>query len=301
MTIVKDQLKIEEYIRALEAYGFDMKPVWRDLSTRIEGYETGVPGEEDKQFLVPETAPSLSLHFVRPTVEFSVDEKDGKVMRTSSQKDEVEPGVLACHTMWQGYHYTLSPGQRRWFREFTGLTPAQTVTIEAVEVWPGTRHPRAFKVVSDQHTDPRNRKHVLKEWYVREPGKFFLTSAQFDAEEKLGKTLQLKIGKVNVWRQVHKWALEDCGGPSLKWSDRLEIADLTEDTIRFEEKYTIGEDTIVEVDRKQFLGFVADYENGTRVREKSESVRTVGGKRKSAEPAKSLDELMAELSSGLIP
>ena len=92
------------------------------------------------------------------------------------------PQALRDGSMWAGYHYTLTPGQRRWFREVAGMTPARTVTIAWVERFVGTQHPRSFKIVSDEHVDPRRRSHVLVEFVVKDAGEFFETATGFDKE-----------------------------------------------------------------------------------------------------------------------
>ena len=66
-----------------------------------------------------------------------------------------------------------------------------TVTLEWVQVWKGTQHPRSFKMVSDQHVDPRLRRHMLTALVVRDAGRFFAESAEIDRqkeEEREGDT-----------------------------------------------------------------------------------------------------------------
>ena len=125
--------------------------------------------------------------------------------KTADHLGEGRKSILSAHQLWMGLSYELSPGQRKWFREFAGMTPSQTVTVGWVEVWEGTNHPRSFKIVSDQHVDPRNRSHVLVEFVVSEAGEFFRKSTAFDQElreeKKTGEAAvkivkEVKQGKV---------------------------------------------------------------------------------------------------------
>lgn len=156
---VKQREQVSQHLRALEALGVDVKDQWRQLSAKVEEYERGVPGEYDLRYKVPTEIPTILEHF------------DGK-----------KPVTLAPHIMWPGYSYSLTPGQRRWFREFVGMTPSATVTVSWVETWPGTRHPRSFKIVSDVHVDPRHRAHVVNECVIRPAGGFFAKAQEFDDE-----------------------------------------------------------------------------------------------------------------------
>ncbi len=265
-----DRVKAETALTALSTLDFACaKDGWRELTKRLEDYERGTATVEDLQFVVPSVAPVIASHF------------DGK-----------HPVVLEASNMWTGYHYTLSPGQRRWFRDFTGLTPTFTITVQYVECWPGTQHPRSFKVVSDVHVDERHRKHVLTEGIVRDVGKFFLKAKELDEEERIAKVLNFVPGKVNVWRGAHTRAVKEL-------TERKPIGD-AEDMIIV----SVDGDTVVMKDfcenkfvfsKDEFQGIVTDIDNGVR------SAKQTSPSRSSSAPSLSLDELMAQLKSGQVP
>lgn len=267
-----DRVKAEAALTVLQNLSFDCaKDGWRELTAKVEAYERGTPTASDLRFVVPSIAPLTAEHF------------QGR-----------NPVALEPSNMWAGYHYTLSPGQRRWFRDFTGLTPAWTVTILWLEVWPGTQHPRSFKVVSDVHVDPKHRKHVLTEWVVRGVGDFFLKSAEYDEEERIAKVLRFVPGKVNIWRGVHTRAVKELtdrkpiGDP-----DDMVILSVEEDVCTM--KDFVGNVFTFSVD--EFRGIVADIESGVRAADK-----TGGGREgKASTPQLSLDELMKQLEAGQVP
>jgi len=257
-----DDEEVVKHLRALEAQGFEVKDLWREHARRIAAYELGTPGELDARYSVPVEAPPLTEHFV-----------DG------------EPRELVAHALWVGYHYTLTPGQRRWFREFAGMTPAGTATVTALDTWPGTQHPRSFRVRVDKHVDPRLRGRTVTEARVTNVPAFFIKCAEFDAEEAKVKTLSLVEGPVKVWRAVHRWAVEDLCG--VKLHGGVGIADLTESSITF----TDESGRMAKVDRKEWLGTVADYQ---RLYEKGQRTRPVPDVK--ADPLyKSLAQLFAGL------
>ncbi len=266
-----DRVKAETALTALSSLDFACaKDGWRELTKRIEDYERGVPTDEDKQFVVPLVAPMITSHF------------DGK-----------NPVVLEASNMWGGYHYTLSPGQRRWFREFTGLTPTFTVTISRVEVWPGTQHPRAFKVVSDLHVPENQRRHVLTEYMVYNVGRFFLKAKELDEEERIAKVLNFIPGRVNVWRGAHTRAVKEL-------TDRKPIGDPEDMIIESVEGDVVTMKDYCEnkfvFSKDEFQGIVADIDNGTR-----SAKQTSPGSSSKSQPQLSLDELMAQLAAGQVP
>lgn len=168
----------EFHLKGLERLGYEVKNLWQELAVRREREESGEgPGDLARRYTVPTECPPTEEHLV-----------GGK------------PQVLRPAVMWPGHHYTLTPGQRQWLREFAGLTPTETVTVAWVGVWKGTQHPKEFKIVSDLHVDPRNRRHALTELVIRDAGRFFFESAELDREKEESK---VKEGKEKV-RKVEK-------------------------------------------------------------------------------------------------
>lgn len=263
--------RAETHLRGLESLGFDVKGAWRELTTRVDAYELGTPGDLDLRYTCPATIPSINGHFV-----------PGSGLR---------PTELSAHVLWTGYHYTLTPGQRKWFREFTGMTPAQTVTVAWLELWPGTLHPRAFKLVSDLHVDPRHRKHVITEWVVREPGSFFTTSTAFDNEVPAEKTLSLHVGDCKNWSSVHKWAVEDLAGVKLKGDVGISFVDNT--SIHF----TDESGRLAKVDRDEFLATVADYDRLHKDKPARKVKVASGGGMSEPLHFKSMEDMLADLEA----
>lgn len=224
--------KISNALRTLESEGFNVKPLWKELASRVEADEKAEPSPEDLKYKVPTEAPNIESHF------------DGK-----------NPVELEAHVMWPGYHYTLSPGQRRWFREFTALTPSRTVTIGWVQTWKDTQHPRAFKVISDVHLDGQKRKHLLHEFVVRDAGKFFTTAAEFDAEDAQPKVAELTrhnvaLGYYYTLTNPQKWGLEDLA--ECKVGNKVQVVHLGE-KITFEAQEGKFKGTRATVDKDEFF------------------------------------------------
>jgi hypothetical protein len=160
-------MEIEEALRFLEGKGFAVKPLWTFHEGREAARDRGALSDEDRAFVCPSTPPRIADHTL------------GGLL----------PVTLRAENAWPGYHYTLTPGQRRWFREVMGLTPSETVTIDWVEKFPGTMHPARIKITSDQHFTP-DRRHLLVTATVK-AARFFRESAQLDmqiAEEKAKST-----------------------------------------------------------------------------------------------------------------
>lgn len=273
----KDRITAERALTDLQNMGFSCaKGGWRELTQRIEEWERGAPSEEDLRLTVPLLPPGIASHF------------EGK-----------NPEVLSAATLWKGYHYTLTAGMRRWFREHTALTPSRTVTVAWVETWPGTSHPRSFKVVSDVHVDPKNRKHTLIEWVVKDVGRFFQTCTQYDEEERVSRIVNLNVlGPVNVWRGVHTRAVKILTG-------RKVIGDAEDVSIVETEPYVKIKDAVgntFEFDKEEFQSVVTDLE--LKVDRNGEAGGDKGGtvSFKSDKPvAKSVDELMEMLARGEVP
>lgn len=152
---------VEQALATLRRVGLDPSAVVQQWRQRLDEQENRMMPPKDAKYTIPTEAPRVTDHFV---------EGNGR------------PAALAPHIMWAGYHYTLTPGQRRWFREVAGMTPAETVTVAWVEVWPRTQHPHSFKIVSDRHLDNRLRRRVINEWVIRSAEEFFTLATAFDLE-----------------------------------------------------------------------------------------------------------------------
>lgn len=271
----KDQKVVEQYLRSLDAYGFDTKPLWRELASRVESYEAGTPGMEDVKYTCPLVPPSITEHL-----------EGGK------------PQVLHPAVMWQGYHYMLSPGQRQYFREVLGMTPAQTVTIAWVELWKGTQHPRSFKVVSDEHVDPRLRRHTLTEVVIRNAGEFFTKAYEFEAEtakpdkRELNK-MTLSLGFTYDLETYQKWVIEDLGDVKLP-SRVVQVIHIGE-VIKFkcETKTTVECSVNAQEMWDSFATYEKLYANG-KAKKKSE-----GEKKSSSVAYSSLDDMFTKLAEEL--
>jgi len=158
--------RIETALRYLESHGLPVGPLWAEHDARIRAFDTAEATDLDKKYELPVDQPTIPEHFL-----------DGK------------PQVLDANHAWPGYSYSLTPGQRAWLRDNYGLTPTATVTITGIARWPGTRHPQMISLRSDIHVDPRQRKHVLVEAVIREPGRFFTESAAHDAKLEAARTV----------------------------------------------------------------------------------------------------------------
>lgn len=174
------------HLTALQRLGYDVRGLFAVVTQREEeAEEGGVPDDLARRYTVPTSAPATQDHLG----------EGGK------------PQALRPEVMWAGHHYTLTPGQRQWLRDFAGMTPTETVTIAWVAVWKGTQHPKGFKLVSDLHVDPRLRRHVLTELVVRDAGRFFWEAGELDrAREEVKAEAEEKSGK---GRKVTKVSDED--------------------------------------------------------------------------------------------
>lgn len=245
---------IEAALRVLDSHAFDTKALWRELSTRIAVHERGTPGEADLKYTCPTVAPDITTHFV-----------DG------------EPQVLDAGCMWGGYSYSLTPGQRSVLRDTYGMTPTQTVTVEWVELWPGTQHPRTMKLKSDIHIDPRNRKHVLTSCVIRDVAAFFTTALRLDNAEDASKTKRnlvdetLTLDKVYALASEDVWAIEDLTG--VRVSKTVELTNLSADRFVV---VCMKTGNVAKVPRKEFFTTVAEYERlyaDTKVKRASKAQR----------------------------
>ena len=269
-SIEQNRQKIESALRLLEGSGFDVKQLWRDLTTRTSEYERGEPSEDDRRYKLPLIPPKTEDHF-----------------------DGSEPQVLSPSVLWVGFSYTLTPGQRAWLRETCSLTPTRTVTIGWVETWPNTQHPRAMLVRSDIHIDPKYRKHILVDVVVREVGKFFRESAERDAENERERHFgitesSLQLGHLFDLESEEKWAIEDITG--VRVSARVEVTGVSSDRFVVTCMKT---GNVAKVPRKEFFETAREYE-----RLYSE---TKGKKGRRSQPVpQELMELVKQLEEGTL-
>lgn len=231
------QQQSESALRALESLGFDVKPLWRELSDRIARAESGTPDADDLRYTIRGIPPTTEEHFV-----------DGK------------PQVLDPYVLWSGFSYTLTPGQRSLLRDTYGMTPTQTVTVASVETWPGTLHPRTMKLVSDLHVDPRHRTKVLTSCIIRNVGEFFRkaeeTDAATEAEKVFGVTEgTLELGRLFTLTSHEKWAIDDL--TSVKIGTRVEITGVGSETFIV---LDLKSGAQAKVPRKEFFETVAEYD-----------------------------------------
>jgi hypothetical protein len=262
---VQQQQATEASLRQLEAQGFDVKHLWRDLSERIAAHEGGKPTVDDIRYTLPFVAPVIATHF------------------EGAAPQELHPSAL-----WKGYSYSLSPAQRAILRETYGLTPTKTVTLEWVELWPATQHPRSMCIRSDMHVDPRNRKHVLCRAVIREVGTFFRTAAELDAQDKDKSTAALTESALTVGRNitlesVDRWAIEDLTG--VKVGNKVSITFV--DAERFHVECPKNRNT-AKVSRSEFFKTVAEY--ATLYKDEPRARKSSVG------PTPSLDALIASLN-----
>lgn len=245
---------IEAALRVLEGHGFDVKSLWRELATRVSTWERGTPSEDDVRYTLPSVQPDLLNHLV-----------DGA-------KQTLSPSV-----MWNGYSYTLTPGQRSILRDTYGLTPTQTVTVAWVEAWPGTQHPRVMKLTSDLHVDPRNRRHVLVSAVINDVGTFFKNAMELDEAERSERRFglsesSLELGRIFTLTSEERWAVEDLTG--VKIASRVEITNVST------ERFTVlcqKTGNQAKVERGAYFSTVAEYERlheGTKPRRKTTTERS---------------------------
>lgn len=265
MTVESHRSASEAALRHLEAQDFDVKALWRDLSERVDSHERGTPSEDDVRYVIPSTQPALASHF-----------------------DGAEPVELQPSALWKGYSYTLTPAQRGILRETYGLTPTKTVTLDWIETWPGTQHPRAMCLRSDVHIDPRNRRHVLSRCVIREVGTFFRTAAERDAEQHISTAASvvdsaLTVGRVLTLESVDRWAIEDLTG--VKVSTKVEVTLVSPDLFVVE---CLKNGNTAKVPRAEFFATVAEY---AALYKDDAAPRA-----RSAQPTPSLDALIASLN-----
>lgn len=255
----------------LEAQGFDVKSLWRDLADRIARQEVGTPGEDDARYELPNECPRTESHL-----------KGGNE-------------VLDAARLWQGLSYELSPGMRGLLRDKYGLTPTQTVTCVWVEPWPGTRYPRRMLLRSDVHVDPRARRHVLTEVVVDGVGTFFRLAKERD-EAEVAKKMQsqlvdeaLTVGRIVKLESEDRWAVEDLSG--VKVGGKVEVVAVSEERftvvcMRSGNKATVARDEFHKTAEEYFRLHASDAKHGGR------------GAGRAVDVSPALDELIAKLGLG---
>lgn len=143
--------------QGLAALGYDVSSLTTQIRARRVAHEVGVPTEADLKWKCTTVAPTMEQHF-----------KNGS------------PELLAPQTMWPGFAYSLTLGQRRWFGMFTGMSVGRTITVQWIEKWPGTQSPRSFKVTANMHVPNDRKAQTQTEWVVRDVNAFFEQSAVWD-------------------------------------------------------------------------------------------------------------------------
>lgn len=144
----------ETLIKLLEGQGYNVNSLREQMAVRAEEL-SATADEYDLMYICPSDRPLISEHVWK------------------GEKQVLSPG-----NAYQGYSYTLSPGQRQWLKDMFNLTPTATVTLSEVALWEGN-HPRRIILASDEHVDVR-RRHVLSRVVISNPGKFFYDSHKLD-------------------------------------------------------------------------------------------------------------------------
>jgi hypothetical protein len=147
------ELTVNEAIDFLEGAGFRVGVLREQLAEREK--TAALPTQEELSLTLPTTIPNLTEH--------------------------MELRTLDPSRMWDGFAYTLTPGQRKWLRDHFDMTPTETVVVSQLDRWTGTQSLRAFRLESQLHVDPRMRKHVLTAVWIRNARKFFSESRENDA------------------------------------------------------------------------------------------------------------------------
>lgn len=257
--------KQSQALRTLEAAGFDVKQLWRELTERESTKDRGEPSEDDKRYELPLECPRTESHLAGGNE------------------------VLAPGRLWNGLSYTLTAGQRGLLRDLYELTPTMTVTVKWVEPWPGTRYPYRMCLTSDLHVDNRLRRHVLTQVVVNKVGEFFRCAAERDVEEQKAEPLgekMLTVGKVMNLASEHRWAVADLVGVSV--SNKVEVVHVNP------EKFTVvclKTGNKATLSRNAFFDLVEEYLKLYRVR----GVRRNGGGGGSFDATPALDALLATL------
>lgn len=157
--------QIETAIKCLEAYGYDLTPVWHEHNEWLKSLDSRAPTEFDATWATRNVEPSSTdQHF-----------EDGK------------PAVLTAADCFVDRQYMLTPGQRDVLRERHGLTPAQVVIVTHAPTFKGTTILWQLAIKSAEHIDPRRRKHVLVEAVMTPASEFFKAASDRDKEREAEK------------------------------------------------------------------------------------------------------------------
>lgn len=158
-----EQRKALEGVRGdllrLAALGFDTSGLKTALDLKLAQLDEVKPTEDDLKYQCTTVAPTMEQHF-----------------------HNGHPELLHPSTMWPGMAYSLTPGQRKWFGEFTGMEVSRTVTVDWVEKWPGTNSPRAVKVSSNMHVPNDRRGKVQLSWVIPNVARFHQQAQEFDVK-----------------------------------------------------------------------------------------------------------------------
>lgn len=258
--------KAESALRTLEASGFDVKQLWKELSEREARADRGTPSEDDRRYELPLECPRTESHL-----------KGGN--------EELNPSQL-----WNGLSYSLSPGMRGLLRDMYELTPTMTVTVKWVEPWPGTRFPCRMCLVSDIHIPQGQRRHVLTQVVINKVGEFFRLAAEKDDELRSDGSLTVEkalvLGEVAKLATEERWAIEDLCG--VKVETKVEIVKTSLETFTMLCLKTGNKAT---VNKKEFFTTAAEY-----VKMNALPRRRVAKTGKAFEVTPALDELIANLS-----
>ena len=94
------------------------------------------------------------------------------------------PEVLSSANAFKDRHYSLSPGQRDVLRNRYGLTPAKTIILTDVALFPGTNIIWSINLRSAEHIDVMRRRHVLSAAVIAPVAKFFDDAQARDKERE---------------------------------------------------------------------------------------------------------------------
>lgn len=163
--------QIETAIKTLEAYGYDLTPVWAEHNDWLKSLDTRELTAFDATWATRNAQPSsIEQHF-----------HAGK------------PAVLTAADCFVDRQYMLSPGQRDVLRERHGLTPAQVVIVTHAPVFQGTTVLWQVGIKSAEHVDPRRRKHVLVEAVMTPASAFFKAASDRDKEREAQREVEVEL------------------------------------------------------------------------------------------------------------
>lgn len=206
-------------MRTLEAYGYNTAPLWKEHNDWLATIDERQPTDEDRTWATRKTQPSsLEQHFIQE-LKFPIYANDDNMpnhlrvpvgWRTEKQ---YKPELLSSGNCFKDRHFCLTPGQREVLRNRHGLTPAQTIIITDVALFPNTNIIWSFTLKSAEHVDIRRRKHVLLEVVIAPAAQFFKDGAALDKEreaEAVEKDLK-RVSKGGEAKTVRVKALQYYG------------------------------------------------------------------------------------------